>query len=126
MLLVGDWAQLTAVDAGGMFRALVTDRDHVPELSEVRRFRSEWERQASLRLRTGDDTAIDAYQAHGRIVDGPRDELLERSVPGPGEQTSTPGKTSLMIAPDLGSRRRHSTPGPEPTGSPPARSPATG
>ena len=30
VLLVGDWAQLTAVDAGGMFRTLVADRDATP------------------------------------------------------------------------------------------------
>ena len=101
----------TAVDAGGMFRALVTDRDHVPELSEVRRFRSEWERQASLRLRTGDDTAIDAYLAHGRISDGPRDELLEGLYLGWRADIDA-GKTSLMIAPDLGTVADTQRPGP--------------
>ena len=101
VLLVGDWAQLSAVDAGGMFRALVTDRDHLPELSEVRRFGSEWERQASFGLRTGDDTVIDAYMAHGRIFDGLRDELLE-ALYRAWRADIDAGKTSLMIAPDLG------------------------
>jgi conjugative relaxase-like TrwC/TraI family protein len=101
VVLVGDWAQLSAVDAGGMFRALVTDRDHVPELSEVRRFRSAWERQTSLGLRTGDSSVIDAYQAHGRIFDGPREELLEHLYLAWRADLDA-GKTSLMIAPDLG------------------------
>jgi conjugative relaxase-like TrwC/TraI family protein len=101
VLLVGDWAQLSAVDAGGMFRALVSDREHVPELSEVRRFRSGWERRASLGLRTGDDTVIDAYLAHGRILEGARDELLE-SLYLAWRADIDAGKSSLMIAPDLG------------------------
>jgi hypothetical protein len=38
LLLVGDWAQLTAVTAGGASHMLVRDRKHAPELSDVRRF----------------------------------------------------------------------------------------
>ena len=49
VLLVGDWAQLSAVEAGGAFRLLVADRgDVVPELGEVQRFQAEWEKAASL------------------------------------------------------------------------------
>lgn len=65
VLLVGDWAQLTAVDAGGAFGLLVRDRDDTPELVDVRRFHHEWERRASLGPRIGDTTVIDTYQAHG-------------------------------------------------------------
>ena len=39
VVLVGDHAQLSAVEAGGMFAALVRDRDGLaPELTDVRRF----------------------------------------------------------------------------------------
>src|SRR5699024_6595619 len=49
-LLVGDWAQLEAVDAGGAFGMLVRDRGDAPELVDVRRFKNDWEQQASLQL----------------------------------------------------------------------------
>lgn len=58
-LLVGDHAQLQAVDAGGAFGMLVRDRDDAPELVDVRRFRHDWEKHASLQLRLGSATVID-------------------------------------------------------------------
>ncbi|HET7477127.1 MAG TPA: AAA family ATPase [Dermatophilaceae bacterium] len=66
------------VQAGGAFGLLVADRDDAPELGVVRRFRHEWERDASLQLRAGRRTSIEAYQRHGRIIGGPREELLDR------------------------------------------------
>src|ERR1019366_7819769 len=52
VLLVGDHAQLTAVEAGGMFAALVRDRgDLVTELSDVRRFHHDWEKRGRVPLR---------------------------------------------------------------------------
>ena len=73
ILLVGDTHQLAAVDAGGMFRILVRDRDDIaPELSDVRRFHKVGEGRFSVELRVGNTDAIDAYEAHGRIVDGDR------------------------------------------------------
>ena len=100
VLLVGDDAQLTAVEAGGMFAELVRDRD-VPELGDVRRFLSEWEKKASLLLRAGDDSAIDVYQAHGRIMEGSRDELLDALYQSWKKDIDS-GRSSVMIAGDLG------------------------
>jgi hypothetical protein len=37
VVLVGDWAQLSPVEAGGAFHLLVHDRDLAPELADVRR-----------------------------------------------------------------------------------------
>ena len=70
MLLVGDHAQLQAVDAGGAFGLLTHDRDEVPELVDVHRFTHDWEKRASLDLRHGHTEVIDTYDAHDRIVDG--------------------------------------------------------
>jgi len=53
ILLIGDWAQLGAVGAGGAFSMLVDDRETPPELSEARRFAEAWERRASAELRAG-------------------------------------------------------------------------
>ena len=47
VLLVGDWAQLGAVEAGGAFAMLARDRSDVPQLNEVHRFTHNWERDAS-------------------------------------------------------------------------------
>ncbi len=102
VLLVGDQAQLGAVEAGGMFAALVRDRDGLaPELNDVRRFHSVWEQRASVELRAGSEDAIDAYEAHHRIVSGDRDEMLE-AVFAAWKHDVAAGRTSLMIAGDLG------------------------
>ncbi|MBW4079198.1 MAG: AAA family ATPase, partial [Acidobacteria bacterium] len=61
VVLVGDWAQLSSVDAGGMFRTLVRDRDDAPTLADVRRFRSAWEKEASSEVRNGTSTALGTY-----------------------------------------------------------------
>jgi len=42
----------------------------------------EWERDASLRLRAGDKTALDAYAEHGRIVGGSREQALDQARQG--------------------------------------------
>jgi conjugative relaxase-like TrwC/TraI family protein len=100
ILLTGDWAQLSAVNAGGGFHLLARDRgESLPELTDVRRFLSDWEKQASVQLRLGHQTAIGAYQNHGRILEGSRDELLDRIYQGWKADTDA-GLTSIMVAGD--------------------------
>jgi conjugative relaxase-like TrwC/TraI family protein len=102
VLLVGDQAQLSAVEAGGMFAALVRDRDGLaPELSDVRRFHHRWEQEATIELRAGSEDAIGAYEAHDRIASGGRDEMLD-AVFAAWKRDVVAGHTSLMIAGDLG------------------------
>ena len=48
------------------FHLLAKDRDDVPQLHDVRRFRHEWERAASVDLRHGRPDAADTYLEHGR------------------------------------------------------------
>ena len=101
VLLVGDDAQLSAVEAGGMFAALVRDRDGLaPELTDIRRFRHAWEKAASVELRAGSEDAIDAYDAHDRIAAGDRDQMLDALYRAWKVDTDA-AKTSLMIAGDL-------------------------
>ena len=69
VVLVGDPLQFAAVGRGGMFGWLVEHGPHV-ELDRVHRFTEPWERDASLQLRAGDVTALDAYEAHGRLHAG--------------------------------------------------------
>jgi len=66
LVLVGDHAQLGAVEAGGLFRHLA--RAHAVELGGVRRFSAAWEAEASLRLRARDPAVIAVYEEHGRVV----------------------------------------------------------
>ncbi len=99
MLLVGDWAQLSAVQAGGAFSMLVRDRDLAPELTDVRRFRHRWEKTASIQLRVGDTDAIAAYTTRGRVESGTRDDLLD-SLYAAWKTDVDAGLSSLMIAAD--------------------------
>jgi energy-coupling factor transporter ATP-binding protein EcfA2 len=77
VLLVGDYAQLQSVDAGGAFELLVHDRGDAPELIDVHRFTHAWEKTASLDLRHGHTDIIDTYDAHGRIHDGETEEMID-------------------------------------------------
>lgn len=100
VLLVGDPYQLSSVDAGGMFRALVADRgDHVAELADVRRFVASWEKAASVALRIGDPRALDAYEAHGRITGGSREEMID-ALYAAWKADVGAGKEALMVAGD--------------------------
>jgi conjugative relaxase-like TrwC/TraI family protein len=76
VLLVGDWAQLQSVDAGGAFGMLAQARPDVSELSEIHRFTHDWERVASLDLRAGRAEAIAAYARHDRLEDGTTEEVI--------------------------------------------------
>ena len=77
VLLVGDYAQLQAVDAGGAFGMLTHDRDDVPELVDVHRFTHGWEKRASLDLRHGHIDVVDTYDENQRIVDGDTEEMID-------------------------------------------------
>jgi conjugative relaxase-like TrwC/TraI family protein len=103
VLLVGDPAQLGAVDAGGAFSFLVGERGAlVASLTEVRRFAAAWEAAAAGRLRVGDPSALPAYEEAGRIVGGSREELLDALYLAWRRDTEA-GLSSLMLAPDAAS-----------------------
>ncbi|MEL4211995.1 MobF family relaxase [Corynebacterium bovis] len=95
--MVGDPAQLDAVETGGMFRTL-TRAPGTPELTEVMRFGDDSEMaQASLALRAGDATGLDVLFDRGWVVDGTRQAMLSSAVQGYLTDT-TAGRTSLCIA----------------------------
>jgi conjugative relaxase-like TrwC/TraI family protein len=76
LVLVGDPRQLQAVGRGGMFAELCGAARTI-ELEQLHRFENDWEARASLHLRNGDARALDAYQAHGRVLPGLLIEHLE-------------------------------------------------
>ncbi|MGH3979873.1 MAG: MobF family relaxase, partial [Pseudonocardiaceae bacterium] len=95
MLWTGDHAQLDSVGAGGALRLLAAD---VPvfELTEVRRFDHEWEREASLRLRAGDRSALAEYDHRGRVFEGTVEEMRDAAYEG-YLADSLSGKRSLLL-----------------------------
>ncbi|MFV0433833.1 MAG: MobF family relaxase [Leucobacter sp.] len=105
LLLVGDWAQLAAVDAGGAFGLLATDRDDVAELMNLHRFVAEWEADASKLLRLGKTAGLEPYIEHGRIISGLDETIVAEAVEGWKLDEATPDPSgdatlvSLLIAP---------------------------
>src|SRR5208282_6370332 len=79
LVLAGDQEQLAAVEGGGAMM-LLADRLGYVQLAEPVRFTAAWERDASLRLRRGDTTALDEYDQHGRIRGAPPDQAMDQAV----------------------------------------------
>lgn len=96
LLLTGDHRQLAAVGAGGGM-GLVADRGVSYELAEVRRFTAQWERDASLRLREGDQSALGDYRKHGRIIDGGTVEQTQAAATRAYLADSLAGRHTLLI-----------------------------
>lgn len=97
VVLIGDWAQLSAIETGGAFGMLVRHRDQVPELTDVRRFAHDWEKIASLGLRHGNMDALDEYQWRGRLFDGDAETMLD-SIYEAWRTDRDEGLRTLMIA----------------------------
>ncbi|MCW8445689.1 Ti-type conjugative transfer relaxase TraA [Fluoribacter gormanii] len=67
LVLVGDWQQLQAIEAGASFRAIAENYQYV-ELNQIRRQTTSWQIDASLDLAQGAvDKALLAYDAHDHV-----------------------------------------------------------
>lgn len=102
MLIVGDPAQLEAVDAGGFLGHVERNLDHTT-LTTIWRFKNEWEKAASLKLRSGDldnDMAVvDEYADMGRIHGDPQTEAAD-SAYAAWKRDRDAGFASILIASD--------------------------
>lgn len=98
VLLVGDHAQLCAIDAGGAFN-LIAERTHPAMLSSLWRFTHPWEAAATLQLRTGQTAVIETYTDHDRISAGPPEVMLEQAYTAWARDTAA-GRSAILIAPD--------------------------
>lgn len=87
------------MQAGGAFKLLADARRDVPELHDVRRFRHEWERAASLDLRRGRVSVAATYAAKGRVESGTRQDMVDLIFEGWREDVCA-GRSSLMLAAD--------------------------
>jgi Ti-type conjugative transfer relaxase TraA len=100
VVLVGDPEQLQAIEAGAAFRALA-ERHGAAEISEVRRQRDGWQREATRELATGrTGAAIERYEQAGMVVghatqEQARTALVEGWLAGRQE---APGRSQLMLA----------------------------
>lgn len=92
--LLGDHAQLAAVEAGGMLRLLASETEHV-ELDTLHRFADPVEAAATLGLREGDLAALDFYARNGRLHAGDRDGMIDAVY---GAWKFDRGVRTLMIA----------------------------
>ncbi|WP_343613236.1 Ti-type conjugative transfer relaxase TraA [Novosphingobium sp.] len=67
LVMVGDPQQLQAIEAGAAFRAIHEQHGGV-EITEVRRQREDWQRQATRDLATGNvDAAIEVYAGRNHV-----------------------------------------------------------
>ncbi len=67
VVMVGDPEQLQAIEAGAAFRS-VTERHGAAEITEIRRQREDWQRDATRALATGrTGEAIHAYDSKGMV-----------------------------------------------------------
>jgi conjugative relaxase-like TrwC/TraI family protein len=96
VVLVGDPRQFSAVGRGGMFAHLVQSHGAV-ELDQVHRFRHHWERQASLRLRTGDPEVLVEYNQRDRIHGGSETQM-EVAIIGAWQQARDRGEIVALMA----------------------------
>jgi conjugative relaxase-like TrwC/TraI family protein len=99
-ILVGDHRQLDAVDAGGMFAELVEHTDVLTvELDTLHRFKHQWEADASLLLRNGDVSSVEAYETRDRIHGYADEKAAIEAVVDAAFVGNVEGRDVLVMAP---------------------------
>lgn len=92
----GDTEQYGAVGAGGAFTSLTRHNGVDAQMAEVVRFDNDWEAEASLRLRDGDDSVLAEYARQGRVHAGTSGHVADtvtRWVAG----DMAAGKTAIVV-----------------------------
>jgi len=91
--LIGDDRQLQAVESGGALRMIAAEAG-ASHLTQLHRFRTDGEADASMALRHGD---LAWYEEQGRIHSGRHADLVETMVRA-WDQDDSDGRESLMMA----------------------------
>ena len=95
--MVGDPAQLDAVESGGLMR-LVASETHAPELTDVVRFGDDTaQAEASIALRSGDRAGLDFHTEKGWIHGGAREDMTAAAVRDHLADTAA-GRNSIVLA----------------------------
>jgi hypothetical protein len=94
--LLGDPAQLAAVEAGGALRLLVAEAG-AAHLTHLHRFADPEHAAATVRLRAGDPRGLDYYFARGRVRGGTCEAMLDRVYQGWRADVAE-GRDSVMVA----------------------------
>jgi conjugative relaxase-like TrwC/TraI family protein len=94
--LLGDDRQLSAVESGGALRLIAHDVG-TAELTTLYRFADPAEADATLKLRSGDGSALDFYLDRGRVRSGSREAMAQAAYSG-WRTDMLNGRTTLMTA----------------------------
>ena len=99
VILVGDPQQLQAIEAGAAFRSIAEDLGSV-EITDIRRQREDWQRDATRQLATGRiGEALGAYRDHdmlhvGDTRDLAREQLIDR---WDRERIASPNESRIIL-----------------------------
>ncbi|GAA3274917.1 hypothetical protein GCM10020258_53380 [Sphingomonas yabuuchiae] len=99
VVMVGDPEQLQAIEAGAAFRS-VTERHGAAEITEIRRQREDWQRDATRALATGrTGEAIHAYDERGMVrAADTREQARGELVDGwDRARQAEPGKSRIIL-----------------------------
>ena len=99
VVMVGDPEQLQAIEAGAAFRS-VTERHGAAEITEIRRQREDWQRDATRALATGrTGEAIHAYEGKGMVhATDTREQARGELVDGwDRARQAEPGKSRIIL-----------------------------
>ncbi len=99
VVMVGDPEQLQAIEAGAAFRS-VTERHGAAEITEIRRQREDWQRDATRALATArTDEAIHAYDGKGMVhAADTREQARSELVDGwDRARQAEPGKSRIIL-----------------------------
>ncbi|MFF1785619.1 MobF family relaxase [Kitasatospora sp. NPDC058243] len=94
--LLGDYRQLSSVEAGGALRLIAAVAGAV-ELTELHRFSDKAEADATLKIRVGDGSGLDFYFTNQRVVSGSRTAMIEAAYDG-WKADMLAGRTTLISA----------------------------
>lgn len=100
VVLVGDPEQLQAIEAGAAFRALA-ERHGAVEITQVRRQRADWQREATRELATGRTAAaLERYAEAGMVVEAGTAAEARASLVGKWnqERQADPAAARIILA----------------------------
>lgn len=113
LIMVGDYAQLNAVQRSGAFREILEHVDPI-NLEEIRRAKNEWERNAQSEMHglawdNSEETRakarelVDVYEGHGRLLSAGTEEQVQERVaenPDDAQKRNLPQELAAEAAAD--------------------------